>query len=82
MCWALIGVPKTSRDMKKDCDKPGCPTDHRCQVLARGDEIRLWHEPDQRRCPLYFRFWGTEWSISAAIDPGCVKTQKSKRDEE
>jgi hypothetical protein len=39
--WALIGVPKTSRDMKKDCDKPGCPTDHRRQVLARGDEDRM-----------------------------------------
>jgi len=38
---ALIGVPKTSRDMKKDCDKPGCPTDHRRQVLARGDEDRM-----------------------------------------
>ena len=34
-CWALIGVPKTSRDTKKDCGKPGCPNDHRSQVLAR-----------------------------------------------
>ena len=25
----LIGVPKTSRDTKKDCGKPGCPNDHR-----------------------------------------------------
>ena len=33
---ALIGgVPKTSRDSKKDCGKPGCQNDHRCQVLAR-----------------------------------------------
>jgi hypothetical protein len=24
-------VPKTSRDMKKDCGKPGCPNDHRSQ---------------------------------------------------
>jgi hypothetical protein len=27
--WALIGVLKTSRDMKKDCGEPGCPNDHR-----------------------------------------------------
>src|SRR5258705_1319515 len=33
--WALIGVPKTSRDWKKDCGKPGCPNDHRGQVRAR-----------------------------------------------
>ena len=38
-CWALIGVPKTSRDTKKDCGKPGCPNDDRSQVLARGDEV-------------------------------------------
>jgi hypothetical protein len=38
-CWALIGVPKTSRDTKKDCGEPGCPNDHRNQVLARGDEV-------------------------------------------
>jgi hypothetical protein len=31
MCWAHIGVPKTSRDTKKDCGKPGCPNDHRSQ---------------------------------------------------
>ena len=37
-CWALIGVPKTSRDTKKDCGEPGCPNDHRSQV-ARGDEV-------------------------------------------
>jgi len=30
-CWALTGVPKTSRDMKKDCGKPGCPNDDRSQ---------------------------------------------------
>jgi hypothetical protein len=40
-CWALIGVPKTSRDTKKDCGKPGCPNDHRRQVLARGDRDRM-----------------------------------------
>src|SRR6266436_2609975 len=28
-CWALIGMPKISRDTKKDCGKPGCPNDHR-----------------------------------------------------
>jgi hypothetical protein len=49
MCWALIGVPKTSRDMKKDCHKPGCPTDHRRQVLARGDEMI---EQERRLPPL------------------------------
>ena len=51
-CWALIGVPKTSRDTKKDCGEPGCPNDHRSQVLARGDEVnqrrdfRCWHFSD------------------------------------
>src|ERR1700738_5092928 len=25
--WALLGAPKTSRDWKKDCGKPGCPND-------------------------------------------------------
>src|SRR5438105_15884495 len=35
MCGALIGGPKTSRDTKKDCGKPGCPNDYRNQVLAR-----------------------------------------------
>src|SRR5258708_5558662 len=38
--WAL-GVPKTSRDTKKDCGKPDCPNDHHGQVLARGDEDRM-----------------------------------------
>src|SRR5260370_4373538 len=33
--WALLGAPKTSRDWKKDCGKPGCPNDHRGQVRAR-----------------------------------------------
>src|SRR5258708_15331092 len=28
-CWALIGMPKTSRDSKKDCGEPGCPNDHK-----------------------------------------------------
>ena len=27
-----FGVPKTSRDTKKDCGEPGCPNDHRSQV--------------------------------------------------
>jgi hypothetical protein len=34
-------VPKTSRDWKKDCGKPGCPNDHRSQVLARGRGDRM-----------------------------------------
>src|SRR6266436_2743663 len=53
-CWAL-GGPKTSRDTQKDCGEPGCPNDHRSQVLARGDEViergtsvvgtfRTWHD--------------------------------------
>ena len=33
-CWALIGGPKTSRDTKKDCGKPGCPNDHRRQRIS------------------------------------------------
>jgi tetratricopeptide (TPR) repeat protein len=33
-CSPLFGVPKTSRDTKKDCGKPGCPNDRRSQVLA------------------------------------------------
>jgi hypothetical protein len=47
-CWAL-GVPKTSRDWKKDCGEPGCPNDHRRKMLARWDEMieqarfRCWH---------------------------------------
>jgi TolB-like protein len=36
-CWALIGVPKTSRDTKKDCGKPGCPNDHRSRARASCD---------------------------------------------
>src|SRR6478672_4560664 len=36
--WALFGVPKILRDTEKDCGKPGCPNDHRSQVLAHGDE--------------------------------------------
>jgi hypothetical protein len=31
MCWALIGVLKTSRDWKKHCGKPSCPNDYRSQ---------------------------------------------------
>src|SRR6266516_2222689 len=37
----LIDVPKTSRDTKKDCGEPGCPNDHRSQVLARGRGDRM-----------------------------------------
>src|SRR5436190_14503552 len=40
-CGALTGVPKTSRDTKKGCGEPGCPNDHRSQMLARGDEDRM-----------------------------------------
>src|SRR2546430_17253249 len=38
-CWALLGAPKTFCDTKKDCGKPGCPNDHRSQVLVREDEV-------------------------------------------
>jgi hypothetical protein len=36
------------RDTRKGCGKPGCPNDHRSQVLAwrRGSnecDFRLWH---------------------------------------
>ena len=31
--FELIGVPKISRDSKKDCGEPGCPSDHRSQVF-------------------------------------------------
>jgi hypothetical protein len=37
--WWALGVPKTSRDTKKDCGKPGCPNDHRRKMLAHGDEV-------------------------------------------
>src|SRR5260370_1330018 len=39
--WALIGVPKTSRDTKKDCEKPGCPSDH------PGQGARPWRRGDR-----------------------------------
>src|SRR5258705_2919880 len=48
-CWALIGVPKTSRDWKKDCGKPGYPNDHRREVLAGGDKE---NEQERRLPPL------------------------------
>jgi len=51
-CWGLIGVAKTSRDTKKGCVRPGCPNDHRSQVLARGDEM-INKSVD-------FRLWGTD----------------------
>ena len=31
-----FGGPKTSRDTKKDCGKPGCPNDHRSQCSPVG----------------------------------------------
>src|SRR5258707_6279270 len=37
-CWAL-GGPTISRDMKKDCGKPGCPNDHRSWALAHATEV-------------------------------------------
>ena len=37
--WALIGVLKTSRDLKKDCGKPGCPNDRRSQCSLVWDEV-------------------------------------------
>src|SRR6202158_279747 len=48
-CWALIGVPKTSRDTRRNGGNPGYPNDHRSPALARGDEViervdfRNWH---------------------------------------
>jgi hypothetical protein len=32
-------MPKTSRDTKKDCGKPGCQNDHRRKMLVRWDEM-------------------------------------------
>ena len=26
-------------------------------VIFQSSDFRLWHEPDQRRCALYFRSW-------------------------
>jgi hypothetical protein len=48
--------------MKKDCGKPGCPNDHRSEVLAGGDKVieqerrlpllaRLRHADYVERCP-------------------------------
>jgi hypothetical protein len=34
--------------MKKDCGKPGCPNDHRSEVLAGGDKVI----EQERRLPL------------------------------
>jgi hypothetical protein len=55
-------VPKTSRDTKKDCEKPGCPNDSCSVVLAGGDEVieqsgdfRLWHLSGLARCPTEVR---------------------------
>ena len=38
-CSPLFGGPKIFCDWKKHCGKPGCPNDHRSQVLARGDKV-------------------------------------------
>src|SRR5713226_3786881 len=35
----LIGVLKTSRDMKKDCGKPGCPNDITARWSPCRDEL-------------------------------------------
>jgi hypothetical protein len=43
-----LGGPKTSRDLKKDCGEPGCPNDHRSEVLAGGDKVI----EQERRLPL------------------------------
>ena len=40
-CWALIGVPKTSRDTKKDCGEPGCPNDHRSHARPFATSDRM-----------------------------------------
>src|SRR5881396_2214078 len=54
-CRALIGGPKTSRDWKKGCGKPGCLNDHRSQMLARGDEDRMTSANGTKRtCRLHF----------------------------
>ncbi|MEH2589322.1 adenylate/guanylate cyclase domain-containing protein [Bradyrhizobium sp. AZCC 1721] len=37
----LFGLPKTSRDTRKDCGEPGCPNDHRRKMLARWDDDRI-----------------------------------------
>src|SRR6266550_2048796 len=50
----LIGVLKISRDTKKDCGEPGCPNDHRRQVLARGRGDRMSAD---FRCCEGFRTW-------------------------
>src|SRR5258708_4085543 len=88
MCGALLGVPKTSRDWKKDCGKPGCPNDHHGQVLARGDEVI---EKNATSAYGTFRTWrdvrvesafGGKAEVGlrvvrAAFDPDCVKTPTS-----
>jgi hypothetical protein len=46
-----LGGPSISRDMKKDCGKPGCPNDHRSEVLSGGDKVI----EQERRLPLLAR---------------------------
>src|SRR5260370_15998436 len=41
MYLGRVGVPKTSRDTKKDCEKPGCPSDH------PGQGARPWRRGDR-----------------------------------
>ena len=38
-CSPLFGGPKTSRDWKKDCGKPGCPNDYFAGGSSRSDEV-------------------------------------------
>jgi hypothetical protein len=48
----VLGPYRRAEDLLRyelGCDKPGCPTDHRRQVLARGDEMI---EQERRLPPL------------------------------
>ena len=38
-CWALIGVPKISRDWKKDCGEPGCRNEMEPSAYPRDEVI-------------------------------------------
>jgi hypothetical protein len=48
--------PRTFRDTKKDCAKPGCRNDDRLSTL-RVMYFRLWHQTDMPRWSLYVRCW-------------------------
>jgi len=41
-CSPLFGGPKTSRDWKKDCGKPGCLNEHRsqCSPVATSERMK------------------------------------------